>query len=69
MIAVLGGAYADGRTIKAGDFASCRAGRHHGLRVSTDGPCACLIAVQGKVHWRGWARLITPVAWHLDASD
>lgn len=29
--------------------------------VTGDGPCVCLVAIQGRVEWRGWARLITPV--------
>ncbi|MFI4965740.1 MAG: ChrR family anti-sigma-E factor [Caulobacterales bacterium] len=61
MIAVLQGAFHDGRTYSAGDFAQNAAGTEHDLTVSSEGPCVCLIAVQGAVRWRGWARVITPL--------
>jgi putative transcriptional regulator len=61
LISVLRGAFQDGRTYGAGDFAEKGATDEHELRVSPGGPCVCLIAVQGHVRWRGWAKIITPV--------
>ncbi len=58
---VLFGVLHDGETLAAGDFAENRAGSEHALRVGDDGPCACLISLQGRPQWRGLSRLITPI--------
>ena len=61
LIAVLAGAFKDGHLYRAGDFAANLADGDHDLQATDDGPCACLIAIQGRVQWRGWARMITPL--------
>jgi predicted ChrR family anti-sigma factor len=61
LIAVLMGAFEDDRRVVAGDFVETCAGVRHSLRVTKDGPCACLIAWRGPVLWRGWSRLLTPL--------
>ena len=61
VIAVLSGAFSDGRTYNAGDFVECTRADEHELKVSGDRPCVCLIAIQGRLRWQGWARVITPV--------
>jgi putative transcriptional regulator len=61
LVAVLAGAFQDGRTYAAGDFAEDVRGSDHHPKVASDGPCACLISLQGRVQWRGWAKLIGPV--------
>lgn len=61
LITVLTGAFHDGRSFRAGDFGENVAGSGHRLKVSADGPCACLFTVQGRINWRGWAKVITPV--------
>lgn len=61
LIAVLAGAFLDGKRLDAGDFMETSADANHGLKVTAEGQCVCLIAIQGPVQWRGWARLITPL--------
>lgn len=61
MIAVLSGSFIDDKLYSAGDFAENVAGSEHELRVSADGPCACLIAMQGRIQWHGWSRMIRPL--------
>jgi putative transcriptional regulator len=61
LIAVLAGDFSDGDTYGPGDFAENAAGRDHELKVGANGPCTCLIAIQGELRWRGWAKLITPL--------
>ncbi len=61
LIAVLSGSFMDGALYSAGDFAESVAHSEHELRVSADGPCACLIAMQGRVQWHGWSRMIRPL--------
>jgi putative transcriptional regulator len=61
LIAVLSGSFQDGQRYRAGDFAESIAHSEHALRVSADGPCACLIAVQGRIKWHGWSRMIRPL--------
>lgn len=61
LIAVLSGSFMDGELYSAGDFAESVAHSEHELRVSADGPCACLIAMQGRVQWHGWWRMIRPL--------
>lgn len=61
LIAVLLGSFQDGRSFVAGDFAENVAGSEHHLKVGADGPCACLVSVQGPLQWRGWAKMITPL--------
>lgn len=62
LIAVLQGTLHDGHTYVAGDFAEHGAGSGHRLEIARDGPCACLISIQGRAHWHGWARVIAPLA-------
>lgn len=61
LVAVLSGSFMDGELYSAGDFAESVAHSEHKLRVSADGPCACLIAMQGRVQWHGWSRMIRPL--------
>jgi putative transcriptional regulator len=61
LIVVLKGAFQTDRIYATGDFIECAAKDIHQLEVTPEGPCACLIATQGIVHWRGLARLITPL--------
>jgi putative transcriptional regulator len=61
LIAVLTGAICDGQTYAAGDFAEISRAVDHHLMVTSDGPCACLIAVEGGISWRGWAKIIKPL--------
>jgi putative transcriptional regulator len=61
LIAVLSGSFLDESLYGAGDFAESVANSEHALRVSADGPCACLIAVQGRIKWHGWSRMIRPL--------
>lgn len=60
-ISVLMGEIEDGETYAAGDFAQSCSGSDHSLRVSADGPCACLISAQGRLRWEGIAKLIWPL--------
>lgn len=61
LIAVLSGSFSDGETFTAGDFGENTAGSNHEVRVGPDAHCVCLISIQGRAQWRGWARVITPV--------
>jgi putative transcriptional regulator len=61
LICVLSGAFRDGVTYAAGDFAEHPPGSGHDLTVSSDAPCACLISLQGATRWRGWSKVIPPV--------
>ena len=61
LIAVLAGAFGAERTYVAGDFVESIRGENHQLRVTDDGECVCLISTQGRIKWRGWAKLIAPV--------
>ena len=61
LIAVLTGAFIDRERTEAGDFVETGAASPHGRKVTDDGPCVCLVAMQGRVEWRGLARLITTV--------
>ena len=61
LIAVLAGAFHDGEMFEAGDFAENAASSDHQLKAGADGPCACLISTQGRLRWRGLARMITPL--------
>jgi putative transcriptional regulator len=61
LIAVLAGAFRDGETYRAGDYLEGVPAADHRLRVTSDGPCVCLVAVQGRIQWRGWARVLTPM--------
>jgi putative transcriptional regulator len=58
---VLMGQVADGGLHRAGDFVGGVKGADHALRVSGDGPCACLIAVEHGARWRGAMRLLSPL--------
>lgn len=60
LLCVLKGACVDGRRRQAGDFVENPTGSHHHLAVTSDGPCACLIATKGALVWRGAARLLGP---------
>lgn len=61
LVAVLSGAFIDGRTYTAGDFAQNVSGDVHALRATDGAPCVCLIAIHGRLQWRGWARMIRPI--------
>ncbi len=61
LIGVLQGAFQDGQTYRAGDFATNINGSAHAMRVEGDGPCVCFIAVRGALQWRGWSRAIGPI--------
>ncbi|WP_366928782.1 cupin domain-containing protein [Phenylobacterium sp.] len=61
LIAVLQGAFRDGHIYAAGDFEEHESGSGHSLAITSDGPCACLISVQGQAHWHGWARIVAPL--------
>jgi len=61
LIAVLSGSFADGIRYGAGDFAESSAGSAHGLTVGEDGPCMCVIAMEGRAKWAGWARAVSMV--------
>jgi putative transcriptional regulator len=61
LVAVLAGAFHDGETYRAGDYLEGAPAADHSLRVTPDGPCVCLVAVQGRIQWRGWARVLTPM--------
>jgi putative transcriptional regulator len=61
LVAVLTGAFHDGRRYEAGDFAENVAGSDHHLRIDGAGPCACVISIQGRLQWRGWSRMIRPL--------
>lgn len=61
LVAVLTGAFIDGRRYEAGDFAENVAGSDHHLRIDDAGPCACVISIQGRLQWRGWSRMIRPL--------
>jgi len=60
LVCVLAGAFDDRRRYHAGDFGENVAGSSHQLKVTADGPCACLIAVRGAISWRGLSKIITP---------
>ncbi|MBO9547161.1 cupin domain-containing protein [Caulobacter sp.] len=57
---VLMGTVTDGERREAGDFVSGAPGDDHALQVTTDGPCACLIAAEHGAQWRGITRLLSP---------
>ncbi|MDI1364463.1 MAG: cupin domain-containing protein [bacterium] len=61
LISVLTGAYHDGQTYRAGDFATNLTGSAHAMHVEGDEPCVCLIAIKGAMQWRGWSRAIGPI--------
>ena len=61
LIAVWDGAFQNGGLHVAGDFAENIADSNHQLRVTPAGRCVCVISVQGRIQWRGWAKMITPV--------
>jgi putative transcriptional regulator len=61
LIAVLSGRFHDGVDYRAGDFAESVIRHDHGLEAGPEEPCVCLIAIQGRVQWRGWAKVIGPV--------
>ena len=52
LIAVIEGAFSDGRDFKAGDFAENKAGFEHAMQVSPEGRMVCLIASAGPIAWR-----------------
>ena len=52
LIAVLEGAFSDGRDFEAGDFAENKAGFEHSMSVSAGGRMVCLIASAGPIAWR-----------------
>lgn len=60
-ISVLSGGFDEGRRYRAGDFIEIAPATHHRLRVTADGPCACLIASKGPLRWRGLARALRPL--------
>lgn len=55
------GPVADDQTHQTGDFVGGFEGAEHALRVTDDGPCACLIAVERGARWRGAMRLLSPL--------
>jgi putative transcriptional regulator len=61
LIYVISGAFRDGVDYEAGDFAEHSAESEHDLTVFPDGPCACLISLQGTTRWKGWSRVIVPI--------
>lgn len=61
LISVLMGSFQDGQTYRAGDFGANIKDSAHDMRVESDGPCVCLIAVSGALRWRGWSRAIGPI--------
>ena len=58
---VLMGSVVDGGLHRTGDFVGGDKGVDHALRVTDDGPCACLIAVEHGARWRGAMRLLAPL--------
>ena len=52
LIAVLEGAFSDGRDFSAGDFAENEAGFRHSMQVSAEGRMVCLVASAGPIAWR-----------------
>ncbi len=58
---VLTGSVVDGGLHRTGDFVGGGKGADHALRVTDDGPCACLIAVEHGARWRGAMRLLSPL--------
>ncbi len=58
---VLMGSVVDGGAHHTGDFVGGDKGADHALRVTDDGPCACLIAVEHGAQWRGAMRLLSPI--------
>lgn len=61
LISVLQGAFREGLHYEAGEFQESGPDSAHGQEVTPEGACACLIAVQGEIEWRGMARLIRPM--------
>lgn len=51
LIAVLEGAFQDGRDFAAGDFAENPAGFVHDMQVTADGRCVALISSEGPIDW------------------
>ncbi|MDO8911210.1 MAG: ChrR family anti-sigma-E factor [Phenylobacterium sp.] len=60
-INVLQGAFSDGVRYGPGDFVESEPDSRHTQQVTSEGPCACLVVVQGQIEWRGMGRLITPM--------
>ncbi len=57
---VLMGSVTDVAPRVAGDFVGGATGSDHVLQVGSEGPCACLIAVEHGAQWRGVTRLLSP---------
>lgn len=60
-ITVLQGAFSDGVCYGPGDFVESGPDSRHTQQVTPEGPCACLVVVQGQIEWRGMGRLVTPM--------
>jgi putative transcriptional regulator len=61
MFQVLTGAVRDRQLHRQGDFAVLSHGVDHALEVTTDGPCACLVAAENGARWTGLTRALSPL--------